>query len=240
MCTESQLLTWKKEGLPADILSQENGIIILNTHRTPLIIDPAVAATEWLKANLKAHCESVEYLNFQDPKFNTTLELSLRFGKTLVIQECDGIEPLLFPVLRKDLIQQGPRQVVQIGDKSVDYNPQFRLYLTTRDSFVEIPPNAQSLITLVNFTVTKSGLEGQLLSITINFEQPELESRKTQVLEEEERLKIQLANYEKSLLEELANAEGNILENKVLIDSLNQTKKQSVEIEQALEESQKL
>jgi dynein heavy chain 2 len=99
--------------------------------------------------------------------------------------------------------------------------------LTTRDQFVDIPPNAQALVTNVNFTVTKSGLEGQLLSITINFEQPELESRKTQLLEEEERLQIQLAGYEKRLLEELANSEGNILENKTLIDSLNQTKIQS-------------
>ena len=51
--------------------------------------------------------------------------------------------------------------------------------MTTRDQFVDIPPNSQALVTNVNFTVTKSGLEGQLLSITINFEQPELESRKT-------------------------------------------------------------
>jgi len=47
-----------------------------------------------------------------------------------------------------------------------------------------------ALITVTNFTVTKSGLEGQLLSITINFEQPELEKRKTEILEQEERLKI--------------------------------------------------
>ena len=60
------------------------------------------------------------------------------------------------------------------------------------------------------------------------------------MLEEEERLKIQLASYEKLLLEELANSEGNILENKALIDSLNQTKQQSSEIERALEESGKL
>jgi dynein heavy chain 2 len=63
-----------------------------------------------------------------------------------------------------------------------------------------------------------------LLSITINFEQPELEARKTKLLEEEERLKIQLADFEKQLLTELANSSGNILENKTLIDSLNQTK----------------
>lgn len=55
---------------------------------------------------------------------------------------------------------------------------------------MQIPPNIQDLVTSVNFTVTKSGLEGQLLSLTINFEQPELEARKTQLLEEEERLKI--------------------------------------------------
>ena len=105
---------------------------------------------------------------------------------------------------------------------------------------MEVPPNAQALITTVNFTVTKSGLEGQLLSITINFEQPDLESRKTQLLEQEEQLKIQLAGYEKMLLDELANSEGNILENKALIDSLNQTKTQSNQIETALDESKKL
>ena len=58
----------------------------------------------------------------------------------------------------------------------------------------------------INFTVTKSGLEGQLLSLTINFEQPELESRKTQLLEQEDKLKIQLSDFEKQLLMALANS----------------------------------
>ena len=98
------MLTWKKEGLPADILSQENAIMILNTHRTPLIIDPAPQATGWLKQSLKANSEGLEILNHQDNKFNTTLELSIRFGKILIILEVDGIESMLFPVLRKDLI----------------------------------------------------------------------------------------------------------------------------------------
>jgi len=110
---------------------------------------------------------------------------------------------------------------VQIGEKSVDFNPNFKLYLTTRDQFVDIPSNMSALVSFTNFTVTKSGLEGQLLSITINFEQPELEARKTKLLEDEERLKLQLADYEKQLLTELAASSGNILENKSLIDSLN-------------------
>lgn len=231
------MLTWKKEGLPADSLSVENAIMITTTQKTPLIIDPATQATEWLKTNLKKNSENVEVLNNQDSKFNTNIELAIRFGKTLIIQEVDGIESMLVPILRKDLMQQGPRQVVQIGEKSVDYNPAFRLYMTTRDQFVQLPPNISDLVQSVNFTVTKSGLEGQLLSITINFEQPELEARKTQLLEEEERLKIQLSEFEKKLLESLGSSTGNILENKPLIATLEQTKQQASQIEKALTES---
>ena len=52
LASEAQLLTWKKEGLPADNLSMENAIYILNSSRTPLIIDPATQATNWLKQSL--------------------------------------------------------------------------------------------------------------------------------------------------------------------------------------------
>jgi dynein heavy chain 2 len=33
------------------------------------------------------------------------------------VQEVDAIDPLLFPIIRKDLIAQGPRFCVYIGDK---------------------------------------------------------------------------------------------------------------------------
>jgi hypothetical protein len=41
LSSEQEMLTWKKEGLPADSLSVENAIMIMNSERTPLIIDPA-------------------------------------------------------------------------------------------------------------------------------------------------------------------------------------------------------
>lgn len=43
----------------------------------------------------------------QDTNFLTALELAVRFGKTLIIQEMDGVEPVLYPLLRKDLVAQG-------------------------------------------------------------------------------------------------------------------------------------
>ncbi|XP_071126281.1 cytoplasmic dynein 2 heavy chain 1-like isoform X2 [Mytilus edulis] len=245
LSTESEQLIWKSEGLPSDDLSMENALVILQINSIeagsalrPFLIDPSSRATEWLKTHLKEN--RLEVINQQDANFSTSLELAVRFGKTLIIQEVDGVEPVLYPLLRGDLHAQGPRFVVQIGEKTIDYNEEFRLFLTTRNPQPEIPPDAASVITEVNFTTTRAGLTGQLLANTIQHEKPELEVRKTDLLRTEEDLKIQLAKMEESLLEELASAKGNILENKELLDSLNKTKASSITIADSLSESVRL
>ncbi|KAK6172722.1 hypothetical protein SNE40_016326 [Patella caerulea] len=238
LSTESEQLIWKGEGLPSDDLSMENALVILQSSLRPFLVDPSSRATDWLKNHLKE--SRLEVVNQQDANFNTALELAVRFGKTLIIQEVDGIEPVLYPLLRGDLTAQGPRYVVQIGEKIIDYNEEFRLFLTTRNPSPEIPPDAASVITEINFTTTRAGLTGQLLAITIQHEKPELEVKKTDLLKQEEDLKIQLAKLEDSLLEELANAKGNILENKELLDSLNMTKASSITISDSLTESVRL
>ena len=99
-----------------------------------------------------------------------------------MVAEVDGVEPMLVPLIRKDLANQGPRQVVRIGDKVVDYNDNFRLFMVTRNPSPDISPDMASLISEVNFTVTRSGLESQLLGVTIKHEQPELEKQKSALL----------------------------------------------------------
>ncbi|XP_054598719.1 cytoplasmic dynein 2 heavy chain 1 isoform X1 [Nothobranchius furzeri] len=238
LCSESEQLIWKSQGLPSDDLSMENALVILQSVACPFLIDPSSRATEWLRTHLKEH--RLEVISQQDNNFMTTLELAVRFGKTLIIQEMDGVEPVLYPLLRKDLIAQGPRYVVQIGDKVIDYNEDFRLFLATRNPSPFIPPDASSVVTEVNFTTTRAGLRGQLLALTIQHEKPELETEKTRLLQKEEDKKIQLAQLEESLLETLATAQGNILENRELIDSLNQTKASSALIQGSLVESHRL
>ncbi len=238
LSSESEQLVWKSEGLPSDELSMENALVILKAEQCPFLIDPSQRATEWLKTHLKEF--RLEVINQQDSNFTTALELAVRFGKTLIIQEVDKIEPLLYPLLRKDLICQGPRFVIQLGDKLIDYNENFKLYLTTRNPLPDITPDVDSVIVRVNFSTTRAGLAAQLLAATINNEKPQLETRKTQLLKTEEDLKVQLADLEESLLRELATAEGNILENKVLLESLNQTKSKSLTITRSLSESVEL
>ncbi len=57
--------------------------------------------------------------------------------------------------------------------------------------------------------------DDQLVALTVKHENPELEQRKVQLLEQEEKLKLQLANLEDRLLQVLGDSQGNILENKV-------------------------
>lgn len=59
----------------------------------------------------------LEVVSAADARFTSRVELSVRFGKTLLVLECDGVEPVLYPLIRQDLVHQGPRYVVQVGDK---------------------------------------------------------------------------------------------------------------------------
>ncbi|XP_029699181.1 cytoplasmic dynein 2 heavy chain 1 isoform X3 [Takifugu rubripes] len=238
LSTESEQLIWKSQGLPSDDLSMENALIILQSVGYPFLIDPSSRATEWLCTHLQQH--RLEVISQQDANFMTSLELAVRFGKILIIREMDGVEPALYPLLRRDLIAQGPRYVVQIGEKLIDYNEDFRLFMATRNPTPFIPPDVASVMTEVNFTTTRAGLRGQLLALTIQQEKPELETEKNRLLQMEEENKIQLTLLEETLLETLATAQGNILDNRELVDSLNQTKASSTLIQESLLESHRL
>jgi dynein heavy chain 2 len=238
--SESELLQYKTEGLPADGLSQENAVVILDSLRTPLIVDPANQAMMWLKNNLKNKDVTVEVTSMHDERFTHTLELAIRFGKTLLISEVDRIDPMLYPVLRKDLLSQGPKRVVQLGNKAVDWQDSFRIFLFSRSMDLRLSPDAAALIAEVNFSVTRFGLESQLLGTTIHHEQPELENQKVELLQKEEALKLQLAKLEESLLADLASSHGDLLQNTQLVNSLNQVKTQASAIAESLAQSSEL
>lgn len=270
LASESDVLSWKAQGLPSDGLSVENAAVILHaghSARVPFIIDPSTQATAWLQRTLSggataaagassgagavpappasaggagagAAGSALEVLTAQDPRFQNAVELAVRFGKTLLIRDVDRVDAMLYPLLRRDYTHAGPRNTVAVGDKLVDVNEGFRLFFATRNPRPFIPPDAASLITEVNFTVTRSGLESQLLGVTLQHERPELESRKSALLAREEELKLQLVSVEEALLQALASSQGNLLEDKALLESLAQAKAKASEISASLEGSE--
>ena len=88
---------------------------------------------------------------------------------------------------------------------------------------------------MINFTVTESGLEDQLLSLVVKKERPDLAKEKEELIQQQNGFKIQLKTLEKGLLKQLAEAEGDILEDIELIESLEKSKKLSTEIQEKVE-----
>jgi len=96
--------------------------------------------------------------------------------------------------------------VVRIGDKLVDWHESFRLFLTTRNAGIRLAPDAAPLVSVANFTTTRSGLEGQLLGMVLQAERPELEAQRSTLSQQEEALRVELAALEKQLLQSLATS----------------------------------
>ena len=42
------------------------------------------------------------------------------------------LDPSLEPVLAKAFVKRGNNVVIKLGDKEIDFNPDFRLYITTK------------------------------------------------------------------------------------------------------------
>ena len=278
LSNETELLCWRRLNLPGDDLSAENAIGILASFEaglnTPLIVDNSGRAVTWLQSHLQQELEDqdqgrkqvIEAVRMSDKRAINAIELAVRFGKILILQEVDKIEPILYPLLRRELTIHGGssfgafededgggatgmaskiannRFSVQIGDKTVDYDPNFRLYLVAQTPGImkHMSANVAVYINIANFAITKEALERQLLAITIEHDQPELENARTQALSEAESLRLQLTQLEEQLLVALADSQGSLLENHALVDSLNETKAKALEAKSLLAESKQL
>ena len=67
---------------------------------------------------------------------------------------------------------------IKLGDKEIEYHPNFRLILQTKLANPHYKPEMQAQTTLINFTVTREGLEDQLLANVVAKERPDLEETK--------------------------------------------------------------
>lgn len=52
-------------------------------------------------------------------------------------------------------------QVVYVGERAVDHNPALKLYLVTRNAAPALTPDVVPLLTVTNFSITRSGLESE-------------------------------------------------------------------------------
>jgi dynein heavy chain len=96
---------------------------------------------------------------------------------------------------------------VRLGSEDVELSPKFRLYLQTKLSNPHYKPETAAQCTIINFIVTETGLEDQLLASVVKVEKPDLEQEKEELVTKQNEFKITLANLEAALLQNLSEAD---------------------------------
>jgi len=125
---------------------------------------------------------------------------------------------------------------VKIGEKEIEYNPNFRLILHTKLSNPHYKPEMQAQTTLINFTVNRDQLEDQLLAEVVKNERPDLEKMKIELTKQQNSFKITLKQLEDNLLHRLSSAGSDILGDRELVLNLEKSKKTATEIEEKVTE----
>ncbi|KOB71737.1 Dynein heavy chain [Operophtera brumata] len=146
----------------------------------------------------------------------------------------ETVDAVLEPLLGRVLIRKG--KVLKIGDREIDFHPSFRLLLQTKLANPHYQPEMQAQCTLINFTVTKDGLEEQLLGEVVKAERPDLESLRAGLTKQQNDFKITLKTLEDDLLKRLSSAGPDILSDSALVINLETTKKTAADIELKVEE----
>jgi dynein heavy chain len=94
----------------------------------------------------------------------------------------EEIDPVLEPVLAKAFIKRGSQVLIKLGDKEVDYNQDFKLYITTKLSNPHYTPEISTKAMILNFAVKEDGLEAQLLNTVVRLERPDLDMQKNELV----------------------------------------------------------
>uniref|UniRef100_A0ABI7Y3R0 EF-hand domain-containing protein n=1 Tax=Felis catus TaxID=9685 RepID=A0ABI7Y3R0_FELCA len=225
---------WNIAGLPSDSFSIDNGIIIMNARRWPLMIDPQGQANKWIKNMEKTN--SLHVIKLSDPDYVRTLENCIQFGTPVLLENVgEELDPILEPLLLKQTFKQGGSICIRLGDSTIEYAPDFRFYITTKLRNPHYLPETSVKVTLLNFMITSEGMQDQLLGIVVARERPDLEEEKQALILQGAENKRQLKEIEDKILEVLSSSEGNILEDETAIKILSSSKALANEISQKQE-----
>jgi dynein heavy chain 1 len=231
-------LRWQANALPTDELCTENAIMLKRFNRYPLIIDPSGQATDFIMNEFKDR--KITKTSFLDDSFRKNLESALRFGNPLLVQDVENYDPILNPVLNRELRRTGGRVLITLGDQDIDLSPSFVIFLSTRDPTVEFPPDICSRVTFVNFTVTRSSLQSQCLNQVLKAERPDIDQKRSDLMKLQGEFRLRLRQLEKSLLQALNDAKGKILDDDSIITTLETLKREAADIEQKVQETDKV
>lgn len=91
--------------------------------------------------------------SFNDPDFLKQLEMAIKYGFPFLFQDVEEyIDPVIDNVLEKNVKGEEGRQVITLGDREVDYDPNFKLYLNTKLANPRYSPSVFGKTMVINYT----------------------------------------------------------------------------------------
>lgn len=231
----SSRLHWQSQGLPGDQLSLENGVILDHCVRFPLVIDPSGNAINFLMQKYKD--DKIQKTSFLDKAFMKTLAGAVRFGTALLVENVEHIDPILNPLLNRELQRTGGRTLIRIGTEEIDYSPKFKIILSTKNPAVQLTPDVCSRVTLLNFTVTPASLQSQSMSQVVKCEKPELETQRAALLKLQGEQNVKLRELEDQMLNKISACEGSILDDDQVVSGMEVLMKEGAQVEEQIAKS---
>mmetsp|Transcript_39172 Transcript_39172/g.65698 ORF Transcript_39172/g.65698 Transcript_39172/m.65698 type:complete len:1242 (-) Transcript_39172:75-3800(-) len=226
---------WNIDGLPTDAVSIDSAVVVERAERYPLMIDPQSQANNWIKTMYKK--DDMIITTFRNPKLLPTLETAVSNGRPMLIEDLDeSVDASIDPVLLKQTREQvGGGRMLRLGDNEVNWDPGFKLFMTTKLPNPHYMPEICIKVTLLNFTVTQDGLEDQLLGFVVKAERSDVERQRQELV-------VSMANDQKEkkmlevkILKMLSESDDNILDDVDLIETLEISKTTSEEINKRIE-----
>lgn len=201
-----EIRQWNLWALPSDDFSIDNAIITKTARRWPLFIDPQGQANKWIR-NLGKD-DKLKILKFSDGHYLKHLEGCIRNGTPVMVENVgEELDPAIEPLLQKQIVKKGNSYQIKIGDSIIEYDMKFRFYLTTKLRNPHYLPEVSTKVTILNFMITFEGLSDQLLGITVEKENPDLQQKKEQLVIDAANNKKKLAEIEESILKTLQETE---------------------------------
>ena len=229
LTNDAEVAQWNQDELPSDPVSVENGCIVTNSMRFPLLIDPQLQGLQWIKQ--KEAKNGLQVIRMNQKGALRKLEQAMENGSSLLIENLgESIDAILNPVISRATVKKGRRLFIKLGDSEVEFHPNFKLFLHTKLSNPHYPPEIQAEAALVNFSVTEDGLEDQLLAMVVEQERPDLATQRLDLISQQNGFLIKMQQLEDDILHRLSTAEGDLTTNVDLIEGLETTKAVSVEI----------
>jgi dynein heavy chain, axonemal len=154
-------LSCSLKGLPKDSMSTENGAIVHASLRWPLFIDPQLQGLSWIRnmessSSSSSSSSSITVISSATPHWIKLLNKCVTNGTTCVIEGLNGsIDPILLPLVSKNVIRKGRSLFVTIGSEEVLYDSQFKLFLHTQSSNPHFSPEVAAQCAIIDFTVTQ-------------------------------------------------------------------------------------